>query len=152
MVRRVLGVLCLGITVLFMSSCGQTYKVQSIAVTPAAGYILLNSAPTGQLTVTATFSNTKTEDVTLSSTYPVGGSGNPTAGAAPLNAVTVSESGLVEASGTIPACTYVPATSGTGFTSYPYTVTVTYTNNGVTVHQPVSINVATAPGCGETTS
>jgi hypothetical protein len=153
MVRRVLTGLCVGVLCIFISSCGQSYKVLSINVTPSAGYILDNTAPSGQLTVTATYSNTKTNDVTLQSNYSVQGSNNPTAGAAPINAVTVDQSGLVTASGTVLACTYVATTSGTTttYTPYPYSVQVSYTDNGTTVHAPAtSINVATAPGCVQT--
>ncbi len=152
MLRRVLAGLCVGFMCIVAAGCGQTYKVQSVSVTPAGGYILTNSAPTGQLTVMATYSNTKSSDVTMSSGYAVVGSGNPTPDAAPLNAVIVNNSGLVQASGTVLACTYVATTSGTTttFTPYPYTVLVSYTNNGITVHGTASINIATAPGCGQT--
>jgi len=143
MLRRVLAGLCVGFMCIFVTSCGQTYKVVSIDVTPANGYSLDSSSPTGQLTVTATYSNTKTSDVTLSSSYSVQGSGNPIPEAAPVGAVVINNSGLVTASGTLLACTFDATTS----TPYPYIAQVSYTNNGVTVHATAPINVATAPGC-----
>ncbi len=143
MLRRVLAGLCVGFMCIFAASCGQTYKVVSIDVTPANGYSLDNASPTGQLTVTATYSNTKTSDVTLSSSYSIAQSGNPISGAAPAGAVSANNSGLVTASTTLLACTFDATTS----TPYPYIAQVSYTNNGVTVHATAPINVSTAPGC-----
>ena len=60
--------------VLLRQAAARPTKLQSISVTPAGGYILTNSAPTGQLTVMATYSNTKSSDVTMSSGYAVVGS------------------------------------------------------------------------------
>ena len=140
MLRRALAGLCVGFMCIFAASCGQTYKVVSVNVTPAAGYILTTASPTGQLAAVATFSNTKTSDVTLSSNYIIEESGlNSTT--APLTidgvpTVNVNGSGLVTASGTALACTYAETTVGgvTTITPEPYTVQVTYTNNGVIVH------------------
>ena len=142
MVRRVLAGLCVCFMCIFVTSCGQTYQLQSIAVTPANGYVLTSAAPTGQLTVTATYSNTKTNDVTGKSSYEVGDSGlNSTT--APQGVVTINDSGLVAATGPL-ACTYAPTT----FLPNPYPVSVTYSENGVTVHATVSINVQTLSPCG----
>ena len=78
MVRRALIVLCFGLMTVFMASCGQTYKLLSITVTPGAldssgnsAIYLDGDAAFQQLTVTATYSNTKTSDVTLKSTYQI---------------------------------------------------------------------------------
>jgi hypothetical protein len=149
MLRRVLAGLCVGFMGIFVTSCGQTYKLESITVTPAAGYILTNSSPQGALAVTANYSNTKTSVVTATSTYEAGNSTAPD-DAAPLGVVTVDNSGVVTASGTTLACTYVTTTSGgvTTIVPYPYPVTVTYTENGVTATKTVPINVATALPCG----
>jgi hypothetical protein len=134
---------------IFVASCGQTYKLQSITVSPAAGYILEALGSSGPLTVTANYSNTKTDNVTTSSTYEVGGSTAP-GDAAPLGVVTVDNSGVVHNSSTVLACTLVPTTSN-GTTTYahaPYPVNISYTENGVTVTTSVPIDVTTAPGCG----
>ena len=140
MVRRALIVLCIGVIAACMASCGQTYKLDSITIAPAAGYILTNAEPQGALVVTANYSNTKTAVVTVDSKYEIGASAlNSTT--APLNAVSVNNSGVVTASGTIPACTYSATASS------PYTVNVSYTENGVTASAQVPINVSTAPAC-----
>lgn len=144
MVRRVWTGLCVGLMCMFATSCGQTYKLESINVTPAAGYILTSANPQGPLTVMANFSNTKTKDVTVASSYEVGDSTAPN-NAAPQGVLSVDDSGVVTASGTVLACTYVGTTNPT---PYPYPVTVTYTNNGVTATKTVPINVATALPCG----
>jgi hypothetical protein len=150
MLRRVLTVLGAGFMAALMASCGQTYKLDSIAVTPAAGYNLTNTVTAGQLTVTATYSNSKTNVVTLNSTYNVGESAlNSSTAPLSVNSVpvlTINKSGLVTASGTAVACTWVLDTSSV-YEPKPYPVTATYTEDGVTVQDIVNINVATAPGC-----
>ena len=142
MVRRVLAGLCVGFMCIFGASCGQSYKLQSIAVTPSTGYSFSDLGDTGALVVVASFSNTKSSVVTANSTYQVGVSTAP-ANAAPLGVITVDNSGLVVNSSTLVACTYDPVTSQ----AYPYPVTVSYSNNGVTATKIVPINVSTAPGC-----
>jgi len=127
---------------IFGASCGQTYKLESIAVTPSTGYSFKALGDTGALVVVATFSNTKTSVVTGSSTYQVGSSTAPN-NAAPLGVVTVDKSGMVINSSTLVACTYDPVSGA----PYPYPVTVTYIENGVTATKIVPINVSTAPGC-----
>ena len=69
MVPRVLTALGAGFMAVLMASCGQTYKLDSITVAPATGYNLVSPGQTGALTVTATYSNTKTNDVTANSSY-----------------------------------------------------------------------------------
>lgn len=148
MVRRVLILLCIGFITVFMASCGQTYKLQSISISPAAGYSLTSAAPQGALTVTANYSNTKTADVTVHSSYQMVASALSTT-TAPLNAVAVNNSGIVTASGSVPACTWAATTSGgtTTYTPDPYLVEASYTENGVTATASVPIHVVTAPGC-----
>jgi hypothetical protein len=151
MVRRVMTVLCVGAIFTVLASCGQTYKLQSISVSPTSAS-LATFGSTQQLTVTATYTNTKTADVTQKSQYSIGGSSAPN-NTAPLSVnglptVTVNNSGLVAASPNVPACTYAPTTN----VPYPYSVNVTYTENGVTVSTSASLNVATASGCDVTSS
>lgn len=148
MVRRALIMLCFGFMTVFMASCGQTYKLQSISISPAAGYSLSNAVPQGALTVKANYSNTKTSDVTANSSYQMIASAlnNTTA---PLNAVEVNKSGVVTASGSVLACTWASSTSGgtTTYTPAPYLAQVSFTDNGITATASVPIHVVTAPGC-----
>jgi hypothetical protein len=132
----------------FMSSCGQTYQLQSISVTPS--YInLAGSGAEQQFVVTATYTNSKTNVVTLKSSYQIDSSplNTTTPGVAPLSSLNYNNSGLVEVVG--PACTFVPTTSGTTTTygDSPYTFNVKYTEGSVTVTAVANIDVANAPGC-----
>ncbi len=147
MVRRALILLCFGLMTVFMASCGQTYQLQSISVTPAQPNIEgINSPSPGlQLVVTAHYSNTKTEDVTVNSTFQLGASSDPDA---PLSALTVNKSGVVQTT-SVPACTWGYKLNPDGSTySYwitsPYVVTVTY--SGFTTTSAVSV-ASRAPGC-----
>lgn len=156
MVRRTLIVLCLGLMTIFMASCGQTYKLLSITVTPGtldasgnSAIYLEGDAAFQQLTVTATYSNTKTSDVTLKSTYQIGASdiglyfNNPNP--APLTAIAANRTGLISVIG--PACTWDTEPTNSGDTAwayglYPYHAMISYTENGVTVTAPLDVNVA----------
>jgi hypothetical protein len=153
MLPRVLTALGAGFMAVLMASCGQTYKLDSITVAPATGYNLVSPGQTGPLTVTATYSNTKTNDVTANSSYELGASPAP-GDAAPLSingvpTVTVNKSGVVTASSSVGVCTWVATTTGTTTTyaTYPYPVTITYAENGVTVTASAPISVATLAGC-----
>jgi hypothetical protein len=168
MVRRVLGVLCLGITVLFMSSCGQTYKLLSISVTPGtltpsgdSQVELVGIGAFQQLTVTATFSNTKTQVVTVdpNTKYELGSSLMPSnlnpSVAVPLQNVVVSNSGMVSVLSA--ACTYdtepiSSADSSWTYFTYPYKLKVTYTNNGVTATAIMDVNVLNTRYCFDGTN
>jgi hypothetical protein len=151
MVRRVFTVFCLGAIAILMTSCGQTYELQSISVSPSsANFDTFGS--TQQFTVTATYTNTKTEDVTARSNYSIGPSpalNSTTAPLPPVNApISYNDSGLVTASANVPACTYAPTTN----VPSPYSLNITYTENGITKTASASLNVATASGCNVTTS
>lgn len=142
MVRRALIVLCLGFMTVILASCGQTYELQSITIAPDTGYNLEGLAKSGQLTVTAHYSNSKTEDITAKSTYQVGASTDPRA---PLGAVTVNNSGLVQNSANIGVCTWYaePNSASATNTSFgyfinPYTVTVTF--SGHTAQTQISVD------------
>jgi hypothetical protein len=142
MVRRALILLCFGFMTVFMASCGQTYELQSITVTPAQPNI--EGINTSQaLTVMAHYSNTKSEDVTVKSTYQIGQATALSDPDTPLGAVSVSKSGIVETSATVPACTWDYALNSDGKTySYwitsPYVVTITYA--GFTTTSSVSVD------------
>jgi len=143
MVWRVFALFCVGAMTLFSASCGQTYELQSITVTPSAPS-LEGIGSTQQLVVTAVFSNTKTQVVTTSASYELGGS---TDTKAPLDALTLTKSGQLQAvtSPTLGtgACTWhATPTNSTdttwGYTTQPYTVTITY--RGFTAISYVSVN------------
>jgi len=145
MVRRTLVVLCFAFMTVFMASCGQTYELQSITVSPTSATLEGLNAPQA-LTVTAHYSNTKTQDVTAASTYTV----VPTAVTIlpPKGAVSVNTSGIVQSSPTIVACTFETVLNPDGTTySYPvtavYLVTVAYSGQTATAN----IYVDSAFGC-----
>jgi hypothetical protein len=145
MVRRALLLLCIGFLTLFAASCGQTYELQSITVTPgtqgANGAAYINLEGIGafqQLTVTAHYSNTKTQDVTTKSQFELNASADPNA---PLTALSLNRSGLLEVVNA--ACTWYaeptdsPTDSQFGYSTDPYPVTVTY--SGFTTTTFVSV-------------
>jgi len=166
MVRRALQVLCFAFMVAFMASCGQTYKVQSLTVTPGAmsasgsqQITLLGIGAYQQLTVTATFSNSKSQDVTSASHFQLNAPNmpanlNPTV-AVPLTSVSLSPSGKVTVLST--ACTSdtepVPNSNNTAWTyfTYPYKAQISYTDNGVTVTTLMDINVINSRYCWDGT-
>jgi len=128
---------------IFCLACGQTYETQSIEVAPPSPNIV-GIGGFQQLTVTAHFSNGKTQDVTNRATYsltlPTG------APLAPANALTISASGRVQVVDA--ACTWMTFLSSDTppvktFATSPYVLTATWDN-----HQSVSfISVASAAGC-----
>jgi len=111
-----------------MASCGQTYVLQSITVAPKT--FNLEGLDTVQaLTVTAHYSNTKTEDVTVKSTFQVGQATALTNPNTPNGAVSVSLSGTVQTSPTVYACTWLTTSTANGYTyseTSPYVVTASY--------------------------
>ncbi len=153
MVQRVITVLCVGVMSVFMASCGQSYSLQSITVAPSSPNIE-GIGNTQALTVTAHFSNTKTEDVTGKSTFEIGGSSNPRA---PLDAVTVSKAGILQAvispTTGVAACTWHATPTGTSsstssnttfeYSTDPYPVTITYSGFTATAY----LSVAAASSC-----
>jgi hypothetical protein len=148
MVRRALTVLCLGLLTLSLTSCGQTYELQSITVAPDGGLNIEGVGKSGTLTVTAHYSNTKTSDVTAQSTFQLSASNDDLA---PLSydgvpVISVSNSGIVKISSNVGLCTWhatptdSPTDSTFGYTTEPYTVTITY--SGFTTTAPVSVDSA----------
>lgn len=161
MVRRAMVVLCVGFMCFFVAGCGQSYKLDSIVVTPgaptASGVSEINLEGEGafqQLTVTAKFSNNKSVDVTSKSTFAIGPSpiNDPFPGCenthtciAPLESLRVTNTGLVSVIGK--ACTWDTEPTNVADTTFgygvsPYPMTVTYTENGVTATANMDIDVA----------
>jgi len=141
MARRVSIVLCIGVLALFLASCGQTYELQSITLSPVSPN-LEGIGASQQLTVTAHYSNTKTQDVSVKSTYAISSSPG---GPAPASALAVNPSGIVQAVNA--ACTWTATLGGDGKT-YAYSTTayeVTAMYSGLTTKAFVS--VASASGC-----
>jgi hypothetical protein len=157
MVRRALVVLCLGLMTILLANCGQTYELQSLTVTATAastgGTTSASAAAniegignTATLAVTAHYSNSKTEDVTVNSIYQVDASTDPRA---PLTDLTVSKSGIAKAVNPNGTCTWYAEPTSSANTAYsygtqPYPVTVTYTENGVTATTMAYISVDSA--------
>jgi hypothetical protein len=164
MVRRALIVLCLGLMTILLASCGQTYELQSLTVAATAAGSSTASASaaaniegignTAALAVTAHYSNSKTQDVTVNSIYQVDASTDPRA---PLTDLTVSKSGIAKAVNPNGTCTwYAEPTSSAdtafGYGTQPYPVTITYTENGVTATTMAYISVASATDCYDGTT
>ena len=134
--RMMLVVLAVALTML-LAGCGQTYEVVSISATPPR--VALSSTTTSQqFKITATYSNTKTEDVTTQASYSMTDS---TASTAPLDGISYNNAGLVSLTAT-PSCTYTTSTA-----SNPYTLNVSYSNNGKTVTTSAYIDVNNSSTC-----
>jgi hypothetical protein len=161
MMRRGLTVLCIGFMCIFVAGCGQSYELQSISVSPTSPN-LQGIGSTQQLTVTAHYSNTKSLDVTSRSNYELGASalapaGEPNIGPAPLDAVTLSTTGLLQAvvspTTGFGSCTWVteptnPPTDTTfSYGTVPYPLTITYTEHGVTATTYAYVSAAVPAGC-----
>jgi hypothetical protein len=141
MVRRALIVLCVGFMCIFAASCGQSYDLQSITVAPSSPNVE-GIGGTQALVVTAQYSNTKTAVVTVSTTYDRSN--------LPPATVTLSQSGILEAVGA--ACTWHAMPTNAGDTQFdystdPYPVTASYSENGITKTFQVFVSVASAAGC-----
>lgn len=163
MVRRALVVLCLGLMTILLASCGQTYELQSISVAATAGTSTASASTgsasaaaniegignTATLAVTANYSNSKTQDVTVNSIYQVDASTDPRA---PLTDLTVNKSGIAKAVNPNGTCTWYAEPTSSADTSFaygtqPYPVTITYTENGVTATTMAYISVDSATDC-----
>jgi hypothetical protein len=146
MVRRPLLAICSALLLIAMAGCGQSYKLVSISASPSTGYDFTELGETGALTITATYSNTKTENVTLSAQYEVQGSSSSEA---PSGVVSVDSSGVIHNSSSVTACTWTSSTSNgtTTYTQAPYTILVTFTEWGVTKQTTVPVTVETKSNC-----
>ncbi len=139
--KKILTLIACGVLAFAFSGCGDSYELQSISINPTHPNVV-GIGGTAQFTVTAHYSNNKTQDVTTRSTFqiaaPVG------APFAPLSAITINPSGLTEAVNP-GACTWV--TSGTSpnwqYATDPYVLTVSF--SGKTVEGYIS--VASLGGC-----
>jgi len=151
MVRRAMLVVCFALMAVFMTSCGQTYKLTGLQVTPGtltpSGASTINLEGQGafqQLTVTATFSNSKTQDVTQASTFGQIGDSALGEKIAPLESLTVV-GGFVKVVGY--ACTWdteptdPPTNSKFSYGIAPYSVNISYTDNGITKTTQAFVNV-----------
>jgi hypothetical protein len=133
---------CLAIVCFF--GCGQTYELQSIEVSPSSPNVV-GIGGFQQLTVTARYSNSKSQDVTNRTAYKID---QPAFGApfAPPEALTISISGRVQA--VDGACTWTAfKTADTPpkvtYATNPYILTATFDKQ-----ESVSfVSVASAAGC-----
>lgn len=145
MVQRAMVLLCVCSLAMFLMGCGQTYELQSITVSPTTASLEGINA-TQALTVTAHYSNSKTQDVTIKSSYQVSQATALTDPNTPNGAVSVSGSGVVETSNSVWACTWVTTSAGSGYIygiTSPYVVTVSY--GGFTTTSAIA--VASGPTC-----
>jgi hypothetical protein len=144
MVRRALVLLCMASMAVFVASCGTSNKLLSITVSPSQPNIQGISSPQA-LKVTANYSNTKTQDVTVRASYQLAGSLDTLN--APLDGLTINKSGILETT-TVPACTWVHTLNpdGTTFTyaiTSPYIATATFSGFTATA----AVSVASAATC-----
>jgi hypothetical protein len=140
MARRALIGLCVVFMCIFAASCGQTFDLQSITVSPSSPNV---EGIGGQvaLTVTAHYSNTKTANVTVHTKFD-------TSTLPP--AVTLNASGILEAVG--PACTWHATPTNAGDSSFdystdPFIANASYTENGVTKTTPIFVSVDSVADC-----
>ncbi len=176
MVRRALTVLCVGFVCIFAASCGQTYKPQGVVINcptctvtvasgtlPPASFNLEGIGSQAQLTLTVQYSNSKTADVTDKAHWSLGPSANvPMLGAvgpfAPPDALQLNSSdghleAIVSPTQGLAACTWhatptdSPTDSKFGYSTQPYPVIATYTEDGVTLTQVAYISVDAVGGC-----
>jgi hypothetical protein len=143
MARRVLVALCFGFMTLILASCGQTYELQSITISPSQPKIDGISTPLA-VTVTANYSNGKSEDATTKAAYQISSS-DPTN--VPLAGLSVNKSGILSTT-TVPVCTWSWTLNSDGSTyTYalvsPYTLTATYSGFTATA----VVGVASAVPC-----
>ena len=128
------------IILIFCTSCGQTYELLSIEVSPAKPNIV-GMGSFQQLQVMAKYSNTKADDVTSQATYKV----DPPTGApnAPASALSVSASGRVQIVEAV--CTWTSILNGTTktYVGTPYVMTASFKN----VQSVAFINASSGAGC-----
>jgi len=137
--RHVGIVLCVGFVCFLGASCGDSYELQSISITPSTGLTLSTPGETEAISVIAYFSNSKSLGVTHQSSYMITAPDPGMISTAPDGAVLYEIPNLISASPTVLACTF------SGGVNYPYTVTASYTRNGVT--KTASIPVTVTDGC-----
>jgi hypothetical protein len=140
--RRIAVALCLGFVCLFGASCGQTYTLQAITITPKDGLTLSTPGQTESISVTAYFKNStssKSLGVSYQSSYTITPPDSNVISTAPAGAVLYQYPNLIKADDILMACTY------SGAVDYPYTVTASYTSDGVT--KTASIPVTVTDGC-----
>ncbi len=147
MLRRAMVVLVIACLALLWTGCGQTYELQSITVastaTGTASTNLEGIGSSDSLIVTAHYSNTKSEVVTVHATYELEGSADANA---PIAALSLNNSGILKTVDA--ACTWhAQPTNSTdsafAYTTQPYTVNITY--QGFSTQAFVSVD--SAGGC-----
>lgn len=154
MVQRAWMLLGIAGLAVMLTNCGQTYELQSITVSDSlagtgSSFNIEGIGNTQPMIVTAHYSNGKTEDVTVHSTFALGVSKNEFA---PADAVTVSASGIAQAivspTEGVASCTWTATPTDEKCTTFsyatdPYPVTVTYKGFKATGY----LSVAAAGGC-----
>lgn len=139
--QRILMLLACALLVIGFAGCGDSYELQSISVEPTHPNVV-GIGGTAQLTVTAHYSNNKTEDVTRRATFQLA---QPTGSMSslPLSAVTINASGLAEAIDGVCTWTVSGSSPHWEYGTDPYLVNIAF--GGKTVQGFLS--VASIAGC-----
>jgi hypothetical protein len=82
------------ICALLLINCGQTYELSSIEITPTSPNVI-GIGGTQQVAVTARYTNDKTQDVTVRSTFTITAPSG-TILVVPQSALTISPNGMIE--------------------------------------------------------
>ena len=129
------------ICALLLVSCGQTYELASIELTPTSPNII-GIGGTQQFVVTAKYTNTKSEEITVKSKYTITAPGGTTL-VVPATALAVSPTGMIEVMQG--ACTWTK--SGTVaapiYGTTPYVLKATFQGHEATAF----VSVASIAGC-----
>jgi hypothetical protein len=142
-VRLGLGLSLFGLLfcALLLVSCGQTYELASIELTPTSPNIV-GIGGTQQFVVTARYTNTKSEDVTLKSTFTIAAP-NGTILVVPPSALNMSPAGMMEV--IQGACTWTKSGTTTDpvYGTTPYVLKATFDK-----HDAIAfVSVASIAGC-----
>lgn len=140
--RRVLPLFVLTVLCTFLLSCGgQDLELISIQATPSSPNIV-GIGGTQQLTVTANYNDGRTENVTSKSTFTISvPDGAPAS--APLEAVTISASGLLHVVDGACTWTNTGTVDAPAYGTNPYKLAVNYENMSTIVF----VSVASAVNC-----
>jgi hypothetical protein len=129
------------ICALLLIGCGQTYELSSLEITPSSPNVV-GIGGTQQMTVTARYTNEKTQDVTVRSTFTIAAP-NGTILVVPQSAFTINANGMIEV--VQGACTWTK----TGTTAAPVYGTTPYIlKASFDKHDAIAfVSVASVAGC-----
>ena len=136
-----LSLFVLVIFVLLLASCGQTYELVSLELTPTHPNVV-GIGGTAQFAVTAKYSNTKSSDVTHRSAYTITAPSGTTS-VVPPGALTMSPTGRLEV--VLGACTWTNSGTTTDpvYGTDPYVLKAKFDNQEAIAF----VSVAAIAGC-----